>query len=145
MTTAVTATLTEAELFARYLDAHVRVEATASYLVADDGVMFDTTARDRFFFSDCAEFLPDGFADNVLQLAEESDQPSLDMEKLILSIGGLLNSLKTTKHDFDRLADVTRTDPPMDTGDAEADETADMEWEDNPRFVLPVIDQKDFA
>lgn len=51
----------------------------------------------------------------------------------------------TTKAAAEPVVKDTRTDPPVDTGDAEADETADLEWEDNPRFVLPVIQQKDVA
>lgn len=50
------------------------------------------------------------------------------------------------KREFQMLADATidRT-PPEETGNEEADAEAYQVWEDNPRFILPVTEQKEAA
>lgn len=141
ITAAPAATLSQSELFRRYLEAPVRVDATSSTLIADPGRMFDTSARERFFLPAFHEFLPNNFADSLLEEIASSDTPLFDMEMTVDALEVLLDTLKDMQADFARLAEVTRTEQPDDN----APEEIYNEWQDNPRYVLPVIAQKEAA
>lgn len=143
--TASAATLSQSELFQRYLDARVRVNATNSTLIDDPGEMFDTTARDWFLQYAFGESFPSDYAAELLEQIEVYEYPLFELERITSDLSDLLEALNALKKDFDLLADATRTKQPKETDDQKADAAAYSEWEENPRYVLPVIEQKEAA
>lgn len=131
------AAVSQSELFKIYLDARVRVGATTSALVADEGKMHSTSARDRFLYHGYCGFteghIHDDFAEDVLKHVKDSDFPSFELDEAISDLSRLVEALKELQADFDRLAEVTRTEEP----DEDAPEEVYDDWEQNPRYVLP--------
>lgn len=138
-------TLTEVELFRRYLGAVIRVGATTSALVPDHGTMFDTTARDWFLQYGATNLMPNDYAEDLLAQIEEDECPLFELETIIEDFSGLLEALKFLRIDFARLVSATRVAQPEETGDEDADSAAYDEWNANPRYVLPVVEQSEAA
>lgn len=130
MTIPEAATLTEAELFQRYLDAPVRSGATSSTLIADGSNMM-VTARERY--DDTA-----GFSCDLLAQFEGDEHPAFELERQIEDLTGILEALTVLKKDFDHLIEVTRIEPPAD----DAPDAAFRDWKHNPRFILPTADTR---
>lgn len=135
-TTPGAATLTEAELFRRYLDAPIRVGATNSTLVDDPGLMERTTARDKFEYDtsylELFEPMMSELPDNLLSFVEGEPDPIYLMGTCIDALKVMTVALTALKNDFERLADLTRLEAPN-----EGDEAASRHWK-NARFVLQV-------
>lgn len=134
-------TLSQSELFQRYLDAPVRVDATNSTLVADQGKMAETTARNWFLYEGFGESLPTDYAEELLAQVEGDECPLFELQRITGDLSDLLAALNALKQDFCRLTYATRTEQPHDD---EPDEVY-RDWEENPRYVLPVIERKEVA
>ncbi|TGN68284.1 hypothetical protein E4L95_02000 [Paracoccus liaowanqingii] len=137
------ATLTEAELFQRYLDTPVRVGATNSMLVEDPGTMHRTTAREKFAYDTSFPLLEpmmEELPESLLSFIEENPDPIFLMDTYLVALESLVSALKTVKHDFTRVAELTIT--PKADG---AGETAYRGWDHDQRFVLPVDDSEKAA
>lgn len=132
-----TATMTQSELFRRYLDAPVRVNATTSSLIADPGKMSDTTARDCFLYYGYGHSFPSDYAEELIAKIESDECPLFEMDKIVRDLSDLMEAMNVLKNSFDRLAEVTRTKPPANNAPA----SVVNDWQDNPRYVLPLINQ----
>ena len=135
------ATLSQSELFRRYLDAPVRVDATTSTLIADHGQMFDKPARDWFLYEGFGDSLPSDYAEELLAQIEDDECPLFELERITGDLSNLLSALNALKKDFCRLTYATRTEEPASSAPEEVYE----DWEQNLRYVLPVIEQKKAA
>ena len=128
------ATLSEKELFAQFLDAPIRVGAASTLLAPKEG---EYITRDHFFLFHGfdAVCIPDELADQILEELEASDEPAYDLDYAISDLECLLNQMKVARREFDTLCEATRTEAPDE--DATAEQHRD--WNDNPRYVLPII------
>lgn len=136
------ATLTEQELFQRFLDAPMLVKNTASMLVPNS---FETheSVRDYFtgmlaFDTGCIDF---EFAEAILDNLENDWEPEESIWATVEFLERAVLKLRKLGDDLHWLKERTRTEQP---GEDAPDEVY-MEWEDNPRFVLPVVDQQEEA
>lgn len=130
------ATVTEAELFRRYLDAPVRVGATNSMLVEDLGTMHRTSAREKFAYDTSFPLLEpmlEELPENLLSFIEENPDPIYVMEEYLAALEDLVSALKAVKQDFTRVAELT-----VIRKDDGADETAYHGWDHHQRFLLPM-------
>jgi hypothetical protein len=139
--TAEAATMSQSELFQRYLEAPVRVDATTSTLIADPGKMFDTTARDWFLYEGVGDALPNDYAEELLAQIEGNECPLFELERITGDLSGLLAALSALKQDFLRLTYATRIEQPDD----DAPDDVYHDWNNNPQYALPMIEQKKAA
>lgn len=127
------ATLTQKELFQRFLDAPFYKGGGMSTLV-DTRRVSEGAFGDRFggFYSglwpdqDLHEFLLDELRD--------SDNPECDLDEIVNDIAGMLRDFEELKCGFYAVCAATRVD------DLDEDGTAEevREWEENPRYALPM-------
>lgn len=135
----VAATLTEQELFNRFLDAPFRNAAPLSTLIDY------YEARPKVSVLNCIG----GWCESIcfeeempLRIIEElrdCEDPACEIGTAIDDLKVVLGMLETLKREFDALTNATRTPMPEETGDEDADDQAYAEWSENPRYVLPVI------
>ncbi|OWU84472.1 hypothetical protein ATO6_12325 [Oceanicola sp. 22II-s10i] len=86
-----TATLTERELFQRFLDAPVRT-GTVSHLVAP--AISDETAEYKFFgYHGFDSVLPDELGDQIIGELRRCDDPGYELETLVIDVECILEHL----------------------------------------------------
>ena len=129
------ATLTQKELFQRFLDAPFYESGTISILGAAPRIS-ERTMQERYFFYYGLEAicLPDELPEQMIEELRECDDPAYEMHCAIGDLECLVRDLKVLEREFSSLAEVTRVNEPDE--DATAEEF--REWEDNPRYELPV-------
>ncbi|MDE4096662.1 hypothetical protein [Phaeobacter gallaeciensis] len=134
------ATLTQKELFQRFLDAPFYEGSNLSTLV-DARRVSERTVQENFHYCTglASGHWPDlgcgwgGMHEFLLEHLRESDDPEFDLDEIVNDIAGMLRDFEELKRGFDAVCAVTRVDE-LDE-DATAEEV--REWEDNPRYVLP--------
>lgn len=130
----VTATLTEAELFKRFLDAPPRVgEEPFAPTWSDDDLL--TTTRDWFVrHAGWGEYPLDGdWAERLLSELEGSDWPSQDMWQLAGSLQDAADAMRALLDAFDILAETCREPRPAEDAPPEVI----REWENKPKYAVP--------
>lgn len=140
------ATLTQSELFARFLEAKLRLNAPQSALIKDPEIS-DATAEEWFLGwhgcdSACFDY---DFVDRMLDELRVCENPEAELETAVDDLRNLLDGIKFLHREFRAVCERTLAEPPEDTGDEDADEAAFREYENNPRYILPVIEQKEAA
>lgn len=137
MTLAPAATLTERELWARYLP--LTITQTMNFGPTVERFVPDNQLRDPGSFG-LIEDLGDALANNV----EESETPEETLDLWIDDLESYVNGLKIVRDSFRRLKKVNQIVPPDHALDATEDEI--REWEraaikadETPRYREPVI------
>ena len=130
-------TLTEPELFQRYLDSDVR-HGTSSSLVKGESPSLGLTAGERFMYecvnheageegSELAEFL--------LDRLRVSDAPLNDMTEYLSKLSRLSFALQVMMNDYWALLRATNDE----------EEGLFGGWDDDTRFQLPVTERNEVA
>jgi hypothetical protein len=135
------ATLTQQELFGRFLDAPLQIRSASALLGQREEVDLPTalTAEQCFYdyiaccVSLCVE---QELPQNILEALREADNPYYSLETAIEEFDALIRGLATLRIEFERLMGATHIGPPED----DAPESEFEEWAANPRYVLPVIE-----
>lgn len=124
-----TATLTERELFARFLDAPMRFNLTTSTLVQDDGELI--TPRDWFVtcFPQVGVTDSDAFADTILEEVEPHEAPEQAMDDMAEALEDAARMLRRLSVDFRGVKDAVTL--------------ACDENDGSTRYVLPVRTKDD--
>lgn len=137
-----TATLSQSELFQRFLEAKLRVKSMSSTLIKEPELPA-ATAEEWFLDWHGTESccFDDDFAERVLDELRVSDEPDYQLERLVDDLANLLDGARMMHREFRALCDQARTEPPEDDAPIEAF----RDWDSNPRYVLPVIEQKEAA
>ena len=127
------ATLTESELFARFLDAPLRFGSASSLVAPKEG---EEDARHYYFsFYDLdAQCLPDELPDQIIEELECSETPCSDLGDAIFSLESMLDSMRSAYNAFAALCDDTLIESPDETSPGKVF----SEWLRNPRYVLPM-------
>lgn len=134
------ATLSQSELFQRYLDAPLRASVTHSALITQVGSVVWPTAREALLCGAYPEALPDDLSEQILDVVAADEDPSDALQRCLYDLENQLDNLRALKRDFDLLVELTRTEAPEEGAPEAYDD-----WEMNPRYVLPMIEQKDAA
>lgn len=137
MTLAPAATLTERELWARYLP--LTITQTMNFGPTIERFVPDHQLRDPGSFG-LIEDLGDTLADNV----EESETPEETLDLWIVDLESYVNGLKIVRDCFRRLKQVSQIVPTDHALDATEEgirewERAAIEADENPRYREPVI------
>ncbi|WP_148043670.1 hypothetical protein [Paracoccus methylarcula] len=129
-------TLTEQQLFNRFLDAPIRT-GTRSTLV--DSLVSHENAEWHFFgFAGCESCCLDAeMPERIIEELRECDDPAYEIGVAIGDLEGFLEALRVLKEEFASVAEATRVPEPEETGDEEIDDQAYNDWVENPRFILP--------
>ena len=140
--TASAATLSQSELFARFLEAKLR-DASAQSTLVEVAKGESISAEKNFLGYHGTEFVcfKYDFAERMLGELRDCEDPEAEIEMAIGDLESLLKGLKFLQRDFDMVCHLTRTARP----DKDAPDEVYRDWENNPRYVLPVIEQKDAA
>lgn len=126
------ATLTQKELFQRFLDAPFYERGEISTLVATRRVS-DITFGERLGGFNSG-FWPDhDLHEFLLDELRNSDDPEYDLDEIVNDIAGMLRDFEDLRLGFVALCAATRTAEPHESASYEVF----REWEDNPRYVLP--------
>ncbi|WP_170402370.1 hypothetical protein [Ruegeria arenilitoris] len=128
------ATLTEQELFRRFLDAPVFQHSHKSTLVNNNAVS-DETMRDHLFglsLCTCAG-IPEDLLDQIVDDLRDSDYPLEELREVIDNLMGILKDMQKLEDEFSSVAALTRTQEP----DEDASDEVFRAWEDHPLYVLP--------
>jgi hypothetical protein len=142
MTTPEAATLSQSELFTRFLEAKLRVNAMQSTLIEDPAPPAATAEEWFLSWHGCeSACLAYDFPDQILDDLRVCDEPEWELERAVDDLERLLDGIKFLHREFRAVCEQTRTEPPDD----DAPEDAHREWEQNPGYVLPVIAQKEAA
>lgn len=139
------ATLTQKELFQRFLDAPY-YESVGFSALKDTRRVGDMTVQDKFLI--CAGLAsghwPElgygwgGLHDFLLEHLRESDEPEYDLDEIVEDLSMIQRDFEWLKSGFEGLATVTRTaEPDEEALDSEAFDVAIRGWEEEPRYVLP--------
>ncbi|KRW96243.1 hypothetical protein [Paracoccus sp. MKU1] len=123
------ATLTEKELFQRFLDAPMRFNLTTSTLVHDDGELI--TPRDWFVmcFPEAGVIDPHAFADTILEEVELREASERAMDDMAEALEDAARMLRRLSFDFRGVKDVVTL--------------ACDENDGSTRYVLPVVTEND--
>lgn len=134
------ATLTQKELFQCFLDAPFYEGGTISILGAAPRISEETMQERNFFYYGLeAVCLPDELPEQMIEELRECDDPAYEMCCAIGDLECLVRDLKVLEREFSSLVEAMRTDEP----DEEATYEEVREWEDYPRYVLPVCETND--
>jgi hypothetical protein len=134
------ATLTESELFQRFLDAPIRI-GSGSTLIKSFGPS-ELTAHDLFYYH-CISFcdsvcFDDELPTHVIEVLRGCDDPLMEIDNAIAELEALISGIQMLKREFEPVIKATRTESPEE--DASDEEYS--EWYENPCYVLPVIEQE---
>ncbi len=129
----------------------MRFNLTTSTLVPS--ILRSQTPRDYFLDhvgvdSVCLSSIWTGhdIPETVLEQLKDTERPLEEIEEAIGDLESILAGLRVLQHEFRMLANATLDQvPPEETGNEEADAAAYRTWENNPRFILPMTDQKEAA
>lgn len=131
-TSTTSATLTQKELFQRFLDAPFYEHGEISTLVATRRVS-DITFGERLGGFNSG-FWPDhDLRKFLLDELRNSDDPEYDLDEIVNDITGMLRDFEDLLQGFVALCAATRTGKLGERASYEAF----REWQDNPRYVLP--------
>lgn len=126
------ATLTENELFQRFLKSKLRIEP-ASSLVEPRESAFTVEQNIYMNFYPEGSFWPLNLADDFLEHMREADSPEDELSTAIDGLREMEDQLRHLLREFAALREATQVEIP--------DEGASLEvlrdWEVNPRYVLP--------
>jgi hypothetical protein len=134
ITASTAATLSEAELFKRYLDAPARMGATTSTLVESIGKLY--SAR-MLFHHDCFYCVDDNFTEVILRYAEDCVSPSNALKNVLQDLTELVESVTDLKQDFERLAEVTGVYEPDEGMNVDLAFLVSQHLLHKARYVLP--------
>lgn len=137
--TASGATLTQKELFHRFLDAPIYHQRSNSTLIRVDCISDETMQDHIFGFSDCtSSVLPFDLPHRIVEDLRGCDDPENEIENIISDLEGLLVDLRKLESEFFLLTERTRTEEPDEEKmGSVAFAEALSEWNDNPKYVLP--------
>jgi hypothetical protein len=141
-----TATLTEQELFLRFLDAPLR-RGPASTLLRqreEGDLTADFTAEQCFYnyyIAFCDSCLETELPEKLLSALKEVDEPFGYLDGVIQDLKMLLSGMFMLQTEFNLVMESTRTEKPEE----DAPDGAFKEWYKNPRYVLPVIENLEEA
>jgi len=124
-------TLSESELFNRFLDARYRAEGhseLSSSIVSEDTMM----ERHLSYYGFDTACLPDELADDITEVLRTCDDPLYELGQAVAALKNLVLNLQIVQSSFEALAAEARTAPPSEDA---SDEEYRM-WEDNPRYAL---------
>lgn len=125
------ATLSESELFNRFLDAPYREGGLISLSANEKS---ECTILERYFsyggFD--TECLPDDLAEFITDTLRTCDDPILELDAVIGAFESMARSLHFILDGFEELARETRTVAPSE----DATDEEHRQWEENPRYVL---------
>ncbi|WP_340242025.1 hypothetical protein [Sulfitobacter pontiacus] len=124
-------TLSESELFNRFLDAPYR-EGGLTSLSANE--KSECTMLERYFsyggFD--TECLPDDLPEFITDTLRNCDDPIIELDAVIGAFEAMARSLHLILNSFEELARETRTEAPSE----DATDEEHRKWEENPRYVL---------
>lgn len=136
------ATLSQSELFTRFLEAKLRVGSSRSTLIKDPELPAATAEEWFLDWHGCESVcFEHDFAERMLDELRVCEDPEAELETAVGDLESLLEGIKFLRSEFRAVCEQTRTEPPEDG----ASDEVYRDWEKNPRYVLPVIEQKEAA
>lgn len=107
-----TATLTEAELFKRFMDAPPRV-GEIKFPSVWEGTEHTSTAREWIleFAGKCEYPLDGAWAERLLDALEESDAPSHEMDQMIGGLNETIDAMNTLQRAYSAMSSATPMTP----------------------------------
>jgi len=124
-------TLSESELFNRFLDAPYRCEGLSALSKATDS---EDTMLERYlsYYGFDSVCLAHDLADDITAELRNCDDPRYELNQVIDGLESMAQNLRILRSSFEQLAKETRTPEP---GEDATDEEFRM-WEENPLYLL---------
>lgn len=131
------ATMSQAELFRRFLAAPVRDSAVATTLISL-GQASNETMKDRLYGyllwdTECFE----DFDTRFFEMLDAHEDPADELFMVLSDLASVTAGVDMLLREFEALKESCLTEPP----EYEEDGDAYHEWERNPRYILPVVAQ----
>ncbi len=128
-------TVSESELFNRFLDAPYRTGGN-SVLSSNNVSKVTVMERHLSYYGFDTACLPEDLADNITETLRTCDDPLYELEQVVAALEDLTRNLQIVSRAFEKLARETRTaEPTEDCTDEEY-----RIWEENPSYVLAFQD-----
>lgn len=129
------ATLTQKELFQRFLDSPVRINKTASVstlVPASEADVSHWHAREHYFewYAEHSSCLPENIRESIINGLCDDDNPAWVIDSVIADLEGLAYGMNAMKEAFNELRNATITE------DTEVGVGAEPDVDDF-RYVLP--------
>lgn len=134
-----TATLSQSELFQRFLDAPFLHSGMSGLL--QPSFSRTSTMVDHFLgFQECeSNCLDSDLAEQMIDDLRGCDEPLQELDNAVGDLENLLRGVRMLKREFGILCGHIRTEEP----DEDSPTEVYNDWEVNPRYILPVIEQKE--